>query len=179
MKRAWIPFLLLTVVLQRPGQPDIKIPDLEKRVHTLVNKERTNRKLAALQYDDKLAKIARAHSQDMARRNFFNHVNPDGKDPTARGEAAGYTCRKVSGNLVTVGLGENLFQGNLYSRVRTRGTQKTYDWNSAGEIASEGLTGWMNSPGHRRNILEENYVKTGIGIAIARDDKVYITQVFC
>jgi len=179
MKCALIPFLLLTVILQRPGQPDIKISDLEQRVHVLVNKERAGRKLAGLRFDDKLARIARTHSQDMARRNFFDHVNPDGQDPTARGEAAGYTCEKVSGDLVTVGLAENIFQGNLYSRVRTVGTQKSYEWNSADEIAAESLTGWMNSPGHRRNIVETTYIKTGIGIAIARDDKVYITQVFC
>ena len=179
MKHVWLSFLLLTAVLQRAGQPDIKISDLEQRVHVLVNKERAGRKLAQLQFDDKLAKIARTHSQDMARRNFFDHVNPDGKDPTARGEAAGYTCEKVSGDFVTVGLAENIFQGNLYSRVRTVGTQKTYEWNSADAIAGESLAGWMKSPGHRRNILETNYTKTGIGIAIAADDKVYVTQVFC
>jgi len=179
MKCTLIPFLLLTAVLQRSGQPDIKISDLEQRVHVLVNKERAGRKLAELRFDDKLARIARTHSQDMARRNFFDHVNPDGQDPTARGEAAGYTCEKVSGDFVTVGLAENIFQGNLYRRVRTVGTQKSYDWNSADEIAAESITGWMNSPGHRRNILETTYIKTGIGIAIARDDKVYITQVFC
>jgi uncharacterized protein YkwD len=144
-----------------------------------VNDQRTNAKLASLEYDTALVKIARAHSEDMARRNFFNHVNPDGKDPTERGEAAGYVCRKVSGTRVTQGLGENLFQANLYSRILTRGNQKTYDWNSAEKIASEAVAGWMKSPGHRQNILQRTYTKTGIGIAIANDDKVYVTQVFC
>jgi len=171
--------ILISFLLQRPGQPNIRIPDLEKRVHTLINKERTSRKVSALQFDEKLAKIARAHSQDMARRSFFNHVNPDGQDPTARGAAAGYVCRKVLGNLITEGIAENIYQGNLYSRVRTRGTEKSYDWNSPEKIATEGVTGWMNSTGHRRNILEKGYEKTGIGIAIAKDDKVYVTQVFC
>jgi uncharacterized protein YkwD len=106
-------------------------------------------------------------------------VNPDGQDPTARGEAVGYTCRKVSGNKITEGLAENIFQGNLYSAIRTRGTQKTYDWNSSDKIAADAVTGWMKSPGHRRNILEKTYQKTGIGISISKDDKVYITQVFC
>jgi uncharacterized protein YkwD len=178
MKTAFVAALIL-ILLQRPGQPVIRIPDLEKRTHTLINNERTNRKLPALQYDDKLAKIARGHSEDMARRNFFNHINPDGKDPTARGVAAGYVCRKISGNLITEGIAENIFQGNLYSRIRVRGNVKSYDWNSPEKIATEGVTGWMNSTGHRRNILEKNYQKTGIGIAIAKDDKVYVTQVFC
>ena len=178
MKSALVPFLIF-FILQRPGQPVIRIPDLEARVHTLINKERTSRKLPALQFDDKLAKIARTHSQDMARRNFFSHVNPDGQDPTARGEVAGYTCRKVSGRRITEGLAENIYQGNLYSRIRTRGAETSYDWNSAEKIATDGVTGWMNSTGHRRNILEKTYQKTGIGISVSKDDKVYITQVFC
>lgn len=178
MKTAILPLLILAL-LQRPGQPTVRIPDLEQRTHVLINKERTTRKLSALQFDDKLARIARAHSQDMARRNFFSHVNPDGQNPTARGEAAGYICRKVSGNTITEGLAENIFQGNLYSSVRIRGNQKSYDWNSPGKIATEGVTGWMNSTGHRRNILDKTYRKTGIGIAVSKDDKVYITQIFC
>ena len=164
---------------QRPGQPEIRIPDLEQRIQERINKERKSRKLAALQFDERLSKIARGHSGDMARRNFFNHVNPDGQDPTERGERAGYACQKVYENYFTEGLAENIFQGNLYGSVRTRGTVKSYDWNNAEKIATESVTSWMNSPGHRRNILEPNYGKTGIGVFISNDDKVYITQLFC
>lgn len=169
----------LKIPLQRPGQPEIRIPDLERRIHALINKERTNRKLQPLQLEERLSRVARAHSQDMAQRNFFSHVNPDGKDPTARGENRGYTCRKVSGNIITTGLAENIFQGNLYSRIRIRGTEKSYDWSSAEKIATEGVTGWMKSPGHRENILTNGYQRTGIGISISKDDKVYVTQLFC
>jgi uncharacterized protein YkwD len=164
---------------QRPGQPQIRIPDLERRIHALINKERTSQKLKPLELEERLSKIARSHSQDMARRDFFSHVNPDGKDPTARGEARGYTCRKISGNTITEGLAENIFQGNLYSRIRIRGSEKTYDWNSMETIATEGVTGWMKSPGHRENILTKTYQKTGMGVTISKDDKVYVTQLFC
>ena len=164
---------------QRPGQPRIRVADLERRIHEAINQERVSRKLPALQADKKLSEIARTHSADMARRSFFSHVNPDGQDPTARGDSAGYTCQKVYESYFTVGLAENIFQGNLYSRILTRGTEKFYDWNTADKIAGESVTNWMNSPGHRRNILETTYKKTGIGVSISNDDKVFVTQLFC
>jgi uncharacterized protein YkwD len=170
---------LSATAVQNTGKPDIRIVELERRIHELVNKERKTRNLGALQFEDKLSSVARAHSSDMARRNFFSHVNPDGRNPTERGERAGYTCRKDFGNHFTQGLAENLYQGNLYSSIRTRGTQKTYAWNTMDDIAAQAVSGWMKSPGHRKNILQKTYDKAGIGIAVSRDDKVYVTQVFC
>src|SRR3954463_14551192 len=75
--------------------PRISVPQLERRVHGLINKERTNVKRSVLQWDERLAQIARVHSADMVRRAFFDHINPDGADPTARGKRAGYDCRKM------------------------------------------------------------------------------------
>jgi uncharacterized protein YkwD len=165
---------------KRAGQPEIRIADLEHRVHELINKARGEHGLAALVYDDRLAKIARGHSQDMATRNFFSHTNPDGQDPTMRGKLAGFTCRKqVTGNTFREGLGENIYQDNLYSRIHITGTERSYEWNTSEDIAGNSLRGWMNSPPHRHNILEKMYGQTGIGIAISDDDKVYITQMFC
>jgi uncharacterized protein YkwD len=175
--------LLVSVIqpaaAQRPGQPEIRVADLERRIHDLINRERTSKKLKPLRFDGQLSKIARGHSTDMARRRFFSHVNPDGKDPTDRGMAARYTCRKVYVNYSTAGLAENIYQGNLYNRIRTSGDRKSYDWNTAEDLAKQSVKGWMNSSGHRRNILEKNYTESGVGIAISRDDKVYVTQMFC
>jgi uncharacterized protein YkwD len=165
---------------RRPGQPEIRSSSLEHRVHDLINKERRDHKLTALAFDERLSKIARGHSHDMAARNFFSHTNPEGQDATARGKLAGFTCRKqIARNTFSEGLGENLFQDNLYSRFRTSGHERSYDWNTPEEIAAHSLKGWMNSPPHRRNILEGNYGQTGVGIAVSDDDKVYITQLFC
>jgi uncharacterized protein YkwD len=167
------------VLAQRPGQPRVSISRLENRVHDLVNAERSENKLKALEWDKKLSAIARMHSEDMARRDFFSHVNPDGEAPTARGVREGYSCRKVVGRYVTEGLAENISQGNLYSRILITGNQKSYDWNTVEEIARQAVEGWMKSSGHRQNILGKGYDKSGIGAAIAADDKVYITQLFC
>jgi uncharacterized protein YkwD len=171
--------LVLVAALQRPGQPEIRIPDLERRVHELINKERMKQKAVALRLDDELSEIARAHSADMVKRKFFSHVNPDGRNATERGKRAGYICQKVYARYFTNGIAENIYQGNLYSRIRITGNVRSYDWYSAEEIAQEAVEGWMDSAGHRKNILEKTYDRTGIGIAIGADDKVLVTQVFC
>src|SRR5262252_4734666 len=143
---------------KRPGQPAIRIADLERRAHELINKARVERDLAALRYDERLARIARGHSRDMATRNFFSHTNPDGQDPTMRGKLAGFTCRKaITANTFREGLGENIYQDNLYSRIHISGTERSYDWNTAEDLARSSLRGWMNSPPHRHNILEKAY----------------------
>lgn len=171
--------LVVFAALQRSAEPEIRNPDLERRVHELINKERKKNKATALEFDGQLSRIASAHSADMAKRHFFNHVNPDGKNATDRGKLAGYFCRKVYVGFFTEGLAENIYQGHLYSQIRISGNLRSYDWYSAEDLAEVVVKGWMDSPGHRRNILEKTYEKTGIGIAIGDDDTVFVTQVFC
>jgi uncharacterized protein YkwD len=166
-------------VSQDPPQPRIVVAELELRIHQLVNAERAAMKLPPLKIDVRLADIARRHSADMARRDFFDHINPDGKNPTQRGRDARYNCRKYVADYITEGLAENIFQNNLYNRVLVKGTELTFDWNTAEEIALSTVDGWMTSPGHRRTIITESYDRTGVGITIASNDKVFITQLFC
>lgn len=161
------------------GQPIIDKIKLEKQIHSLTNQYRTQNGLQALSWDDKLANIARTHSQDMALRDYFSHDTLEGKDPTDRGTSQGYRCQKTIGNLIYSGIAENIFQNNLYDSVTIIGIVPIYDWNSQDSLTKSTVDGWMNSPGHRENILESNYDKEGIGVAIASDDKVYITQNFC
>jgi len=78
------------------------------------------------------------------------------------------------------GLAENLFQNNLYDRYWiTNGVITSYDWNSPEEIAKSTVEGWMNSEGHRSNILYPYFESEGIGVVVNSDHKVYITQNFC
>jgi uncharacterized protein YkwD len=166
-------FLLL---FQNP-RPEIRVPELEQRIHELINGERKVSNRPALAWDDELAKLARAHSEDMAKRKYFKHVTPEGMTPMKRAQAGGYNgCQLI---------GENIFQNNLYSRVieerKRKNSEKIYDWNSAEKIASTTRTAWMDSDDHRQNILDKNYTREGVGVAIAEDDdgKVYITQMLC
>ena len=80
---------------------------------------------------------------------------------------------------ITPGLAENIYQNNLYDSVTYYNGIPSYDWNTQEEIAQSTVEGWMDSPGHRKNILTSSYDREGIGVAIATNDKVYITQDFC
>jgi len=161
-------------------KPVIDKTKLEKKVHQLTNQYRTQHGLSTLSWDDKLSDVARSHSQDMASRNYFSHDTPEGKDPTDRGTSKGYHCQKTIGNLIYSGIAENIFQNNLYDTVWTiNGIPTSYDWNDLDSLATSTVDGWMDSPGHRENILTDTYDKEGIGVEISSDDKVYITQNFC
>jgi len=165
--------------ISRITKPEIDILTLEKRIHELVNEERKKHGLPPLKWDNKLAMIARKHSQDMAINNYFDHINLRGEDPTKRGLKEGYTCYKNYGSYYTEGIAENIFQNNLYDSVTYINGIPIYNYNSLEEIAKSTVEGWMESPGHRSNILNNNYDREGIGVAISDDDKVYITQDFC
>lgn len=164
-----------------PGAPYIDPGALEARVHVLINIQRQQNGLTSLDYDPFLADIARGHSWDMVQRNFFEHVNPDGLNPRARGDAAGYLCIRVMGTTTYEGIAENLFQGNRYSGYYTNagGAITSYDWDSLENISQVTVNGWMNSPGHRQNILTPHFSYEGIGVAFSSDDKIYITENFC
>ncbi len=159
-------------------RPAIDIPKLEMEIHSLINTERQINNLPPLEYDTKLGEIARNHSYDMATHNYFNHYNLKGQGPTERAKAAGYSCYKNFGSYYTDGIAENIFQNWLYSSTTYYGGIAAHNWNTQEELASSTVNGWMNSIGHRQNILNRNYSKEGIGVAIFSDDKVLITQDF-
>jgi uncharacterized protein YkwD len=106
----------------------------EAQVLALVNDQRAAAGCGAVTADDKLAAVARAHSEDMRDRGFFSHVNPDGLDPFQRAERAGITARA-----------ENIARGQ--------------------QDAAAVMDAWMNSAGHRANILNCDLTRLGVGIA--------------
>ena len=153
---------------------------LAESIHVLIDRERAAEGLNPLSFDSSLAGIAEGHSTDMAENNYFSHVSPAGLSPTDRGTAAGYNCRKDYASYYTYGIAENIFQNNLYTSVTYyRNGTYSYDWSSPEEIAQTTVGGWMNSSGHRKNILDPTFDREGIGVAVSADDKVYITEDFC
>jgi len=110
-------------------------PDTAAQVVALVNKERADAGCDPLTEDAQLEKAAQDHSDDMAARNFFDHVNPDGADPGQRITAAGYQWSTY---------GENIAQGQ--------------------QTPEAVMDSWMNSPGHRANILNCSFKDIGMGI---------------
>jgi len=142
----------LTAELGPPGAPKAtaagELSRDEQEVLDLTNRERQNAGLPPLKHSAKLARAARAHSENMARQGRLDHVL-DGKGPTERLAEAGYT---------SFGWGENVAAG-----------QRT---------PAEALASWLQSPGHRGNILNGNYTEIGVGIAGAPGGGLYFTQVF-
>jgi uncharacterized protein YkwD len=151
---------------------------VEKLIHRFINKERAKQGLKELVWNDRLSGIARSHSRDMGTRNYFSHDSPEGHDFSYRYRRAGYTCSILVGNVIHEGA-ENIALNNLYESVTTVNGRAFYDWNSEEKIADTTVRGWMNSPGHRKNILTPHWRSEGIGVFIAPDDRVYITQNFC
>jgi len=166
-------------VPEHGNRPSINISKLERNIHDLINRERRKHGLSPLAWNDTLSSIARKHSQDMSMRNYFSHDTPEGYDLSYRNRQAGYSCAvHGQGNIYYMGA-ENIFQNNLYDRVVFMDGVAHYDWNNGGKIAESTVHGWMNSQGHRKNILTPHWKSEGIGVAISPDDKVYITQNFC
>jgi len=159
-------------------QPRITVSDLEKKIHYLINKERRKHGISSLEWDDGLSRIAKKHSKDMAKRSYFAHNSPEGHDFSYRYKEGGYSCTVRIENTIYGGA-ENIFQNNLYDSVTTVNGEAFYDWNSSDKIAETTVQGWMKSTGHRKNILTPHWRREGIGVVIAPDDKVYITQNFC
>jgi len=169
-----------TTVYKKKPQPEIRIQELEKRIHALINMERKKSGLSQFGWDDGLSRIARKHSSDMAKRKYFDHVSPDGHDFVFRYKESGYTCAIPIHAERKIFIGaENILLNYLYDTVTTVNGVPYYDWNSQEKIAESTVRGWMNSPGHRKNILTPTIMNEGIGVVISPDDKVYITQNFC
>ncbi|MDQ1073131.1 CAP domain-containing protein [Streptomyces canus] len=115
----------------------------------LTNRERARAGLPPLGVDPLLARAAQAYSTDMAVRAFYSHTSPEGTQPWDRAAAAGSTRRSI---------GENIACGQ----------------RSAAEV----VEGWMNSPGHRANILKPGFTHIGIGFAGGGPAGTYWTQLF-
>jgi uncharacterized protein YkwD len=163
---------------EHKSKPHVRIVDLEKKIHALINRERQRYGLRPLAWAQALAVIARKHSRDMARRKYFDHLSPDGHDFSYRYRKEGYSCAVTVRNVIYTGA-ENIALNNLYDSVTTVNGEAFYDWNSSDKIAETTVKGWMNSPGHRKNILAPHWRNEGIGVVVSPDDKVYITQNFC
>ncbi len=127
--------------------PGVNVGQYEQDVFSMVNDERASAGASPLGWDDGLHACAKGHSNDMCDRGFFNHENPDGEDPSDRGRlghAGSYTFASIVPSPFSWGIAENIAMG------QTSPTQV--------------MNGWMNSPGHRANILNSSYTHIGVGL---------------
>ena len=117
----------------------------EKEVFDLINKQRTNNGLAALKNDSEVQRVARIKAQDMVNNNYFSHTSPSYRSPFDKLKSF-----KIS--------------------------YKTAGENIAGNSSnSSAVTAWMNSSGHKANILNSNFNYTGIGVVSSpKYGKMYV-----
>ncbi|NLP14001.1 MAG: SafA/ExsA family spore coat assembly protein [Clostridium sp.] len=137
-----------------PGQK-INIPKIddvksqENEVIRLVNVERAKYGLPALKANWQLSRVARYKSQDMVDKGYFSHTSPTYGSPFKMMESFGIRYSAA---------GENIAMG-----LRT---------------PSEVMNAWMNSPGHRNNILNRSFNEIGVGLAKGPNGRLYWTQMF-
>ena len=135
-----------TVLISTAGEPpltQVYTPDepqaptaeeLEARVFELTNMERINRGIAPLAWNPSLAQAARLHSEDMSENGFMCHMGSDDSSPMDRMERVGFRFMRAA---------ENVAFG-----------QRTPE---------QVIEAWMDSDGHRRNILDPNLTEIGVG----------------
>lgn len=124
---------------------------VEKRIHGRINVVRREHGLSPLTLNPALSDIARAHSRRMSRERFFSHTDPQRGQVDRRLRAGGLTYRLA---------GENIFRSE-----------------NIPDPVDAAVRGWMNSPGHRANILREDFTETGLGVW-REGPVIHITQIF-
>ncbi|MCD0442717.1 CAP domain-containing protein [Glycomyces sp. A-F 0318] len=129
------------------GSGDSEHADAESAVLDLVNDYRADNGCGSLDRDGRLDAAALLHAEDMAVNDYFSHTSQDGRSPTDRANEQGYDG----------GVGENI----------------AYGYPDAEAV----MEGWMNSEGHRANILNCGYSVIGVG-AYDRDGTIYWVQNF-
>jgi uncharacterized protein YkwD len=120
----------------------------EQQAVELLNADRRANGLSDLKASSALTAVARSHAQDMIDRNFFSHTNPDGKTLSDRLKQAGISFSAA---------GENIAQNTSVQGAETS---------------------FMNSSGHRSNILNSSYTTVGVGVASDNNGNVYVVQDF-
>jgi len=125
------------------------VKSIENKVASLVNQERAKKGLQPLSTNWQLARVARYKSTDMMNKNYFSHTSPTYGSPFNMMESFGIKFSSA---------GENIAMG-----------QRTPE---------EVMNAWMNSPGHRANILGGNFSQIGVGYAKDTSGRIYWTQMF-
>ena len=139
-----------TVPTQTAAQPVAQNGSFQQQILSLVNVERSKAGLQPVTLNSKLNQAAQNHTNDMISKRYFSHTSPSGSTMVMRVQAVGYTYSAI---------GENIAAG--------------------GSTASATMTQWMNSPGHKANILSPKFRELGVGYGPSSDQyRHYWTQVF-
>ena len=128
---------------------------MEEEILRLTNEERAAEGLSPLSYDTKLRTIAAGHSADMLENDYFSHDDQDGCSSSCRASDAGYRWRAI---------GENIYMMSGFKL-------------SAEKAAAKVVDGWMDSPGHKANILGNSFTESGVGV-VYDGRSIYVTAMY-
>jgi Cysteine-rich secretory protein family len=149
--------LVLSAWNPLPDPPNIRgLTDAEQGIWSGINLERTKAGLGALKFDARLSAAARGHAKDMADRNFFDH----------RSGKPGFDTP-----------GDRIHQAGSFEQAWAENIAFE-EGQSDSSIVTTFVTGWMNSPGHFKNIMTPSFTHTGVGVFKSNDGRVYGVQVF-
>lgn len=132
--------------------------EVEELIIVLVNAERQQFGLPTLSEDPLLTSLAREHSTSMVENDFFSHDRYPGERSFNYGQPPG----TIRGENIAMMPTRQLIPGPYLS------LQEVCEW---------AVSGWMDSPGHRDNILKPEFTKTGVGVRLS-GEYLYITQMF-
>ncbi len=161
--------------------PTIERTELENKTHVLINQERQRENLNDLEWNGSLASVARDHSQYLANLEenhgyqqdqeiYISHTGEQGGKHNDRMERAGITHIGISA--------ENVAGISSVKEIDSE-TREPVSYLNKTQIAERSVEGWMDSPGHRENIMNPEFEQTGIGIATDPENTNYIlTQIF-
>lgn len=142
----------LALSIATGGAPITDFAEAEAEVLDLLNADRRAAGLPELMWDDRVAAIARAHSQDMHDNGFVGHVSP-----------------------TTGTAGDRMRAGGVGTPVVLENVARAYS-------PAEAQLGFMNSPGHRANVLSREVTHVGVGVVLGREvagrRELFVTQLF-
>ena len=143
--RFWVEDFGAITVINPPPLSPAALAAQKKRILDLVNQERAKINLPPLKTETHLTQAAQNQAMDLTKRKYFDHISPEGTTPTDRIKASGYMssapCAQCN---YSIYYGENIAKNQ--------------------ETADEVMKAWMQSPGHRANILNPKFQQIGIGI---------------
>jgi uncharacterized protein YkwD len=154
-----------------PAAPNEKINAVVQLIQRGINRERLARNLPALVFDARLSEIAQARSNDMIRRAYFSHQDPQ------QGTVAFQ-------DLIRSKQYHFIFAGENIAEIKNQGTLvpsglTVYSRYGPAEIADQFVVGWINSAEHRENIVNSHFRKTGIALGVSVDGtRIVATQIF-
>jgi uncharacterized protein YkwD len=134
------------------SESEADLSNLEQQVYQRINAARNDHQAPLLSWNEKVAVEAKRHAKNMVDRGFYTHEDPERGELDKRLDDSGIDWIRCA---------ENIYRENGLSKP-----------------VEDAVKSWLQSPGHRSNMLDTDFSETGIGAAASRNGTIYIVQIF-